>query len=377
MIRTFRALTRVQPGFTAPAAVETFSVSIPEADVSGDEQVIRMQDDIRQRIQAIPGVTLVGFGTAVPMGGNGWNDPIFVEHRAYAEGHLPPLRRFKFISPEYLATLGTPLVAGRDYTWADLYNRLPVALVSENIAREIAGDPAAALGKRIRVGNADDWREIIGVVGDVYQDGVNKDAPATVYWPIMADRLESSGLMIHRDVSFVVRSPRAGSASLLDEIRRAVWSADPNLPLAQVHTLDYYYRKSMARTSFTLVMLAIAGGMALLLGVVGLYGVIAYSVSQRTREIGIRMALGAQQQDLTRMFVRHGLLLAGAGVACGIAGAAAAMRLTKSLLFHVSPSDPLTYLAVSFGLIATAVLASYLPSRRAAKVDPSEALRAE
>jgi ABC-type antimicrobial peptide transport system permease subunit len=163
----------------------------------------------------------------------------------------------------------------------------------------------------------------------------------------------------------------------MSEVRQAVWSVDPNLPLADVHTQDYFYRKSMARTSFTLVMLAVAGGMALLLGIVGLYGVIAYSVLQRRREIGIRMALGAQRQELTGMFVRHGLVLTGTGVACGLAAALALMRLMSSLLFHVSPLDPVTYGAVSLGLVATAMLASYVPSRRASNVDPMDALRAE
>jgi len=163
----------------------------------------------------------------------------------------------------------------------------------------------------------------------------------------------------------------------MNEVRQAVWSVDPNLPLADVHTLEYYYTRSMARTSFTLVMLAIAGGMALLLGVVGLYGVIAYSVSQRKREIGIRMALGARHQELTGMFVRHGLLLTGVGVACGLAAATVLMRLMSSLLFGVKAVDPVTYGAVSLGMAVTAALASYLPSRRAATVDPVEALRAE
>ena len=156
-----------------------------------------------------------------------------------------------------------------------------------------------------------------------------------------------------------------------------VWSVNANLPLASVHTMDYFYRRSMARTSFTLIMLGVAGGMALLLGVVGIYGVIAYSVSQRIREIGIRMALGAQQQTLVRMFVRHGLLLTGAGVVCGLLAAVFLMRLMSSLLFNVSPADPVTYGAVSVGLVATAWLACYLPSRRAAAMDPVEALRAE
>jgi predicted permease len=377
MIRTFRALTHVEPGFSDPSSVQTFSISIPKADVSDADQLVRVENNIQQAVESIPGVSSAAFGTAIPMGGNGWADPIFVEGRSYAETELPPLRRFKFVSPGYLATLGTPLLAGRDFTWADTYNKLPATIVSERVAQDVAGNPAAAIGKRIRPDSVDDWREIIGVVAEVYQDGVDKDAPSTVYWPLIMPNFEGMGVTFHRDVRFVVRTSRAGTPSLRDDLLRAVSSVDPNLPLAQVNTLDFYYKRSMARTSFTLIMLAIAGGMSLLLGVLGLYGVIAYSVSQRTREIGIRMALGAQQQDLTRMFVRHGLVLAVAGVAFGFAASAVAMGLMKSLLFHVGPSDPLTYVAVSVGLIATAALASYLPSRRAAKVDPLDALRAE
>ena len=223
----------------------------------------------------------------------------------------------------------------------------------------------------------DPWREIVGVVGDVYSDGVNKPASTIVYWPSMVDDLWGDKVHIRRTMSFVVRGPRAGSESFLKEIRQAVWSVNPNAPVAAVRTLDQIYRKSMARTSFTLVMMAIAAGMALLLGVVGIYGVIAYSVSQRTREIGIRMALGARRHELTAMFVRHGIVLTSAGAAIGLVVAFAVMRLMSSLLFHVSPADPVTYLVVSLGLVAIAALASYLPSRRAAAVDPSEALRAE
>ena len=183
--------------------------------------------------------------------------------------------------------------------------------------------------------------------------------------------------MVRRDLAFAIRSPRVGSESFTKELRQAVWSVNPNLPLADIQTLEHFYEKSMARTSFTLVMLGVAGAMALMLGIVGLYGVIAYSVSQRTREIGIRTALGAQQQQLTGMFVSHGLLLAGVGVACGLCAAFGLMRLMSSFLFKVSAVDPITYAGAALGLIATAVLASYLPSRRVASVDPVEALRAE
>jgi ABC-type antimicrobial peptide transport system permease subunit len=183
--------------------------------------------------------------------------------------------------------------------------------------------------------------------------------------------------MVRRSLAFVIRSPRTGSESFLREVRQAVWAADSSLPIADVHSLDYYYQNSLARTSFALVMLGLAGAMALLLGVVGLYGVIAYSVSQRKREIGVRLALGALEREVTGMFVRHALWVAGIGVACGLGAALALMRLIASLLFGVSPVDPMTYGAVSVGLVATAALASYLPARRAATIDPVEALRAE
>ncbi len=273
--------------------------------------------------------------------------------------------------------MGNPLIAGRDFTWNDLYNRVPVTIVSENVAREYWRDPAAAIGKRIRENLNAPWREIIGVSGNERDDGVDHPASTAVYWPIMTGDFWGTKINVLRTVTFVVRSPRTGSQGFLSEIRQAVWSVNPDVPLAGVRTLDEIYEKSMARTSFAMVMLAAAGGMALLLGIIGIYGVISYSVSQRTREIGIRMALGAQQPALTRMFVRHGLTLAAIGLACGLAAAFALTRGMASLLFGISTADPITYLGVSIGLAVAAALASYLPSRRATAVDPVEALRAE
>jgi predicted permease len=377
MVRTFRALTKVNSGFGPAAEVQTFRLSIPEAAVKEEERVARLHEEILRKLAAVPGVSAAAAGSVVPMDGNGSFDPIFAEDHTYAPGELPPVRRFKFMSPGYLGTLGTPLITGRDITWADIYNRVPVTLVSENLAREYWHSPTGALGKRIRVGANDNWREIVGVVGNVYDDGVSRETPTSVYWPMMMYDFEGQKQMVRRDLAFVLRTPRAGSENLMKEVRQAVWSVDPNLPLASVRTLDYYYRNSMARTSFTLLMLAVAGAMALLLGTVGIYGVVAYSVSQRTREIGIRMALGAQRQELTGMFVRNAFLLTAVGVACGLAVAVLLSRLMTSLLFNVSPVDLITYSAVSIALVATALLASYLPSRRAAAVDPVEALRAE
>jgi len=377
MIRTFRAMTHVNPGFTGAAELQSFRIYVPESDVKDPERVIRNDEEMLHKIAAIPGVTSVALTTGMPMDGNSNNDPIYAQDHAYREGELPKLRRFKYISPGLIATMGTPLVAGRDFTWNETYQRIPVAIISETVVRDLWSSPQEAIGKRIRVNPKDDWREIVGVVGDVRDDGVSEPAPSLVYWPVIANHFESDDVSVRRALSFVVRSNRAGSESLMKDLRQAVWSVDPNLPLYSAHTQDYFYQRSMARTSFTLIMLGVAGSMALLLGVVGIYGVIAYSVSQRRREIGIRMALGAQQNILTNMFVRHGLQLTGIGVACGLVTAVITVRLMSSLLFNVSAMDPITYAVVSIGLIGTAFLASYLPSRRAAIIDPVEALRAE
>jgi predicted permease len=379
MIRTFRALMHTPPGFVGPDAVQTFRFYIPDTEIpdSQAERVIRAEQEIQNKLAAIPGVSSVSFSSAIPMDGYNSNDPVFAEDRTYAEGELPPIRRFKFVSPGFLATIGAPLVAGRDISWEDTYQRIPVALISENLAKEYWHDARNALGKRIRVGSTDDWREIVGVVANIYDNGVDSPAPTSVYWPVIMSHFEGQKENLRRGTAFVIRSPRAGSEAFLNELRQTVWSVDPNVPLANVHTLGYFYTRSMARTSFTLVMLGVAGGMALLLGIVGIYGVIAYSVSQRTREIGIRMALGAQRQTLTGMFVRQGLLLTGIGVVCGLVVAFASMRLMSSLLFKVSAVDPITYGAMTLGVVLVAYLACYLPSRRAATVDPVEALRAE
>jgi ABC-type antimicrobial peptide transport system permease subunit len=206
---------------------------------------------------------------------------------------------------------------------------------------------------------------------------VDKKAPAFAGWPMLMSKFEGDDPFVRRTMAYMIRSPRAGSTGFTNEVSRAIWSVNPSLPLASVRTLDAVVSASMARTSFTLVMLAIAGAMALLLGVAGIYGVISYSVSQRTREIGIRMALGAERQDVTRMFVRYGLDLAAIGIACGLAAAVALTRLMGSLLFEVSPIDPITYVAVCLSLVSAAMLASYVPALRATAVNPVTALRAE
>ena len=380
MIRSFQALRRVNPGFTGPEHVQTFTISIPETMVAQPERVTRMQQAVLERLTAIPGVISAAFTTRLPMGSDRASSALAVEGRA-DDGRTPPNRQVKIASPGMFETLMTPLVAGRDFTWTDLYDRREVAIVSENLARELWGSAAAALGKRVREYYVpkSPWREIVGVAGDVYDDGADQPAPATIYWPAQPvdELLSMSTGYQSRRVSVALRTERAGTESLLEQMHQAVWSLSADLPLAHVRTLDELFDQSMARTSFTLAMLAIAGTMALLLGLCGLYGVIAYAVWQRRREIGIRLALGAQAREIRQLFVRRGLILVVVGVAIGLAGALGFTRLMESLLFGVSPLDPLTFLAMPLVLALAAVLASYLPARRATAVDPVETLRVE
>jgi predicted permease len=378
MIRTFQALRSVEPGFSHPEQVQLLRISIPEMQVKDAERVMRMEQEMIDKLAAIPGVTSAAFGSAAPMEGvNNQNDLLYAEDRVYSAGQIPPVRAYRRASPGYLKTEGTALIAGRDFNWTDVYQKRHVLMVSDNLAREMWGSPAAALGKRVRSGLNDAWREVVGVTADVYDRGVDQKAPAFAYWPPLMDNFELDQVSLVRFGVFMVRTNRAGTESFLGEARQAIWSVDANAPVFLVRTLKDVYDGSMARTSFTLVLLAIAGGMALVLGVVGIYGVIAYAVTQRTREIGIRMALGAQPGGLRQMFVRQGLLLAAVGAALGLVAAAGLTRLMSSLLFKTAALDPLTYLAVSAILILAAALASYFPARRATAVDPVEALRTD
>jgi putative ABC transport system permease protein len=381
MIRTFQALRDVNPGFVRPREVQTLRLGIPDSQVKEEAAVMRMHQAIMDKIAAVPGVTSVALSSTVTMTGDGWHDPIYAQDRAYSESQIPPLRLFKFVSPGYMSTMGGTLIAGRDITWADVYAARAIAMVSESLARELWGQPTAALGKRIRPNPNGVWREVVGVVSDMRDDGLSKKASTVAYWPpLMVDFLSTKPddrTFVRREVGYLIRSGRTGTSGFVNDLGRAVWSVNPNLPLAGVQTLQDIYDQSLARTSFTLVMLGIAGAMALLLGVAGIYGVISYSVSQRMREIGIRIALGAQARAVTRMFVTHGVTLAMIGVAIGLFAAFWSMRLLASFLFEISPVDPLTYGAVSLMLIAATVLASYVPALRATAVDPIEALRSE
>jgi putative ABC transport system permease protein len=376
MVRTFVALRQVDPGFTRPEQVQTFRVAIPKTLVSGMQQTVRTHEQIAERLRQLPGVQSVGLASSITMDGIYFNGSIFVEEFPETSARNRQFRRHKFIAPGYFQTIGNPVLVGRVITWTDIYQDALVVVVSETLAREYWKNPADAIGKRIRVSSNQPWREIIGVVGNERDDGLKQAAPTIAYWPMAATRFLDEPF-VSRTMSYAVRSNRIRSPGFLRELGQAVWSVNPNLPLANVQTLDEIRADSMAQTSFALTMLIIGAAMALLLGIVGLYGVIAYIAAQRRREIGIRMALGAQIGDVRKMFLRHGLVLTTTGIALGVGVALVLSRVIRALLFGVSPMDPLTYVAVSAALAAVMLLAMYLPARRASRVDPVVALRAD
>jgi predicted permease len=379
MIRSFLALRAVQPGFADPHHVQLVRVAIPEALVADPQHVVRLQRDMRERLAAIPGIAEVSFTGNVPMAGERNRGSIYRDDAAVDEARQPaPLRWFRFVAPGYLHTIGTRLIAGRDLSWSDIDDARPVAVISENLARELWREPAAALGRRIREGDSSPWREIVGVVGDVYDNSLHEPAPPIVYWPWTAQQFYGApGSSVRRAVTFAMRTDRAGSERLLAEVRSAIGSISPHVALTRIRTLGDVYDRSLATTSFTLVVLAVAAAMALFLGLVGIYGVVAYAVTQRRREIGLRIALGASHRGVQRMFLRQGVTLAAAGVVCGVAGAALLTRLMSRLLFGMSPLDPATYVLVSLGLVGVAALASCVPARAATSLDPVRSLRGD
>jgi predicted permease len=375
MIRTFQNLRTVQPGFMDPATLQTFRITLAGAQVPDPERVTRTQIDILERLAAIPGVTSAAIVSTVPME-RGTNAISPVEGKDYGN-RLPIPRTIKYISPGLFRTLGTLIVAGRDLNWVELHEQRNVVLVSESLAREEWGSAAAAIGKRMHVGISGPWQEVVGVAADIYDDGADQKPSPIVYWPARLQDFMAVPPSVPRSVAFVLRSSRTSTESFLRDIREAVSAVNSDVPLSQVRSLREVYDQSMARTSMTLVMLAIAGTMALLLGIVGIYGVLAYAVAQRRREVGIRLALGAQPRAVKRMFVYRGMTLSGVGIVLGAAAAVGLTRSMSSLLFGVTPVDAATFAAAAGVLVVAALAASYIPARRAAAVDPVETLRGQ
>lgn len=377
MIQSVRHMNAVSPGFTHPEQIQTVRLVLPSTQFADPVAAMRAQQELAEKLKSIPGVVSAAFTNSVTMDGNVNADPLWVEDRPQQGDTIPPIRRYKHVSPGSFATLGNPILAGRDFTWTDLYDFRPVVILSDKLAREFWGSPQAAIGKRVRENPKGMWREVIGVAGNEYDNGVDRPPADVIYWPALKKDFWEPGPQASRRPVFALRTSRAATAPLLEEMRQAVWSVHRDIPLAQVRTMEEIYSRSMARTSFVLVLLSISAGFALLIGIIGLYGVISYSISRRTREIGIRMALGAAPGSVRRMFLQEGLSLAALGVAAGAAGAVPLTRLMESLLFGVSALDPATFAVAAVLLTAAALAAAYLPSRHASRVDPCEALRSE
>jgi putative ABC transport system permease protein len=373
MIRTYAALIAVDPGFSDPGHLQVVRVSIPEGVEADSKRVMQMQHEIQDRLAAIPGVESAAYISSLPLdSGSAWF-ALLIEDRVPAGERSPSLRQLRFASPGFFRTFGTPLIAGRTLEWRDNDEGRRVAVVSENLARAEWGSAEAALGKRLRPLPTDPWAEIVGVVGDVMSEGLEREAPQTFY----LSQVQGLAQYMTRKVQFVLRSERVGTPGLIEDVQRAIWSVSGNLPLADVQSMGDVYQRSLARTSLTLVLLGITASMALLLGVIGIYGMISYSLAQRTQELGIRLALGAPSDALKRLLLGQVALWVAAGLVIGVGGAAALTRLMSTLLFGVSALDPMTYGAVCVLLVGAALAAAYVPARRAGRVDPMLALRSD
>jgi predicted permease len=376
MVRTLLAIQSVEPGFTRPDQIQMIRISLPQVLAREPERVIRVLREMLDRIAAIPGVVAVGFASALPLENNRNGVPVAVEGVTEPD-RMPPNRRYRHASPGLFAAQGSRLLAGRDFTWDDVFDQRRLAIVSENMARESWGESRQALGKRIRIGRDSPWTEVVGVVENIHADGLHQPAPATVYARAGVETAANGSSTVRRAVTMAIRSSRAGNQAFLKEVAAAVHAVNASLPLADVRTLEDAYRRSMAQTSFTVTLIGIAAAMALSLAVVGVYGVLAYAVARRRHEVGIRLALGAQPGAVRALFVRQGLLLTSLGGTLGLVSSATLSRWISPLLYDVTALDPLTYAISGAALAGGTILASVVPASRAASVDPMSTLRSE
>ena len=376
LVRTFQRLNAVRPGFEAER-VATFWLSLPRARYANDSALVRFWTTVTERVAALPGVQSVGLSSRLPLLPYGMNrNPFYAEDDPTTETQIPPLQLYTVADGAYFRTMGIPLVAGRPFDRLGV-QRAGEAIISQRTAEQFWKDPTgrAAIGKRFRSLPNSPWYTIVGVVGDA-RDTALAAAPAqTVYFPVSADRdtLFSQG---QRTLALVVRT--AGEpTTVIKPVQGAIRELDPTLPTFEVRPMTAVMRASMAQLSFTIAMLGAAAGVTLLLGAIGLYGVMAYLVTLRTRELGVRIALGAQPRAVAAMMTRQGLLLTVFGIGGGLVLFALVARFLRAFLFGVAPGDPVALAAAALVLVGVATLASWIPARRAARVDPADTLRAE
>jgi putative ABC transport system permease protein len=373
MLRSFQALRSVDPGFD-PDGVLVARLSVPGAEIEGWEETVAFYRQLRERILAQPGVAAAGFTQGAPLTGGMSYFSIEVEDHPRGPDELPVFARNVNVGPGYLEAMGIRLVEGRTFQEGDGAEGLRATVVSRTFA-EMWWPEASPLGRRMRIGyEGEDWYEIVGVVEDVHHLSLEEAPEETIYWPATVGPAESPFPTRSRDIAI---KTAGDPLELVPVLRREVRALNPRIPVSNPRAMTTVVSDATSRTSFTAALLGVASGIALLLGLVGIYGVVSYVVSQRTREIGVRMALGATAPSVRSMVVRQGLLLAGVGVAIGLVAAGALSRIMSSILYGVSATDPVTYGSVGVVLVMVALVASWVPARRAAAVDPSRALRME
>jgi putative ABC transport system permease protein len=377
MLRSFYRLLAVNPGMN-PENILTMQIWLPESRYEASSRVAAFYKEALQRIRALPGVESASAINFLPL--SGWGDLVScsIEDRARLAPGEQPIAQYRVVDPHYFHTLDIPILQGRLFTDQDADRASGVVIINETLARHYWSDESP-LGKQIRLSFPTahaPWRPqpnnapltIVGVAGDVREFGLGEPPSPQLYLPYVQN---PSRLM-----RLVVRTT-SEPTSLVASVRQAVWAVDKNQPISEVKSMERFVAESVMRRRFNLVLLSLFAALALILAAVGIYGVIAHAVSQRTREIGIRLALGARVSDVLRMVFGEGVKLTLIGVGVGLCGALAATRVLASFLFGVSASDPLTFISVSLILLAVALLACYLPARRATKVDPMAALRYE
>ena len=368
MIRSFARLLSTDPGYD-PTKLLTFQISLPGSRYPNSPQVVAFYRDALGRIRACPGVESVAISNTLPPFGTETDGPFYVEGHEPSNPNAAPDTIYDPISPGYFQTLKTPLIEGRYFTEQDNNDKAKVVIINETMAREFFGG-RGAVGKRMKpvAYGAKDWWEVVGVVADERFFGWDSDLYPATYFPY--------GASPEWGMAFVART-KIDPMSVSSSVRQAVWSIDKDLPFTEVRTMDQRLSESFAGRRFHMILLGVFAALALVLSLIGIYGVMSYSVAQRTREIGVRMALGAERRHVLSLVLGHGLVLTLIGTGAGLAGAFALTRFLATMLYGVPPTDAVTFAAVSLLLTACALLACYIPARRATKVDPLVALRYE
>jgi len=368
MVRSAERLGRVDPGFEA-SHVLTVRVTLPTSRYPGDGELARFADETVARLSVLPGVTAAAAANSPPMYGESTSGNFVVEGRAESPTASSPLAMFRIVTSGYLHTMGIPLKAGREFSAADRADSVPVALVSEDLAKKL-WPGVSPLGKRVKIDWGTDraFREIVGVAGSVRGERLDRPPMAEIYMPFSQHPVAGVNLLVATSLP---------AKSTLESVRRAVWSIDPDLPVPRLLPVRELVTRSIAQRAFSTRLLTAFGAVALLLASLGIYGVLSQLVSERRREIGIRLTLGAQRRDIFRLVAGRGARLTAVGIGIGIAGALVLTKTLEALLYDVSPTDPVTFAALTAVMAAVSFGASALPARRATRVDPMVTLRSE